>query len=82
MAAAVTGGPSGCEPQREYGWLALRKHRGAAAAEPAAAGARLFELAPERAANLEPLAVPGAMHLCTLSHSSRRRRAGPDFIIT
>jgi hypothetical protein len=70
VAAAVTGGPSGCEPQREYGWLALRNIAARLRPSQLPAGARLFELAPERAASLEPLAVPGAMHLCTLSHES------------
>ena len=66
----VAGGPVGCDPQREYGWLALRNIAARLRPTQLPAGPRLFELAPERQANLDPLAVPGAMHLCTVSHES------------
>jgi hypothetical protein len=72
-AAAVVGGPVECEPQRDYGWLALRNI--AARLRPAQLpeGRRLFEIAPERGASLDPLAVPGAIQLCTVSHESAAR---------
>lgn len=70
---AVAGGPVGCEPQRDYGWLALRNI--AARLRPAQLpeGRRLFEISPERGASLDPLAVPGAIQLCTVSHEAAAR---------
>ena len=71
---AVEGGPAGCEPEREYGWLALRNVAGRLRAEQLPAGARMFELAPAAGpAGISPLAAPGAMHLCTVSHESAAR---------
>jgi len=70
VAVAVAGGPVDCEPQRAYGWLALRNIAARLRPSQLPAGRRLFELAPERQASLDPLAVPGAMHLCTVSHES------------
>lgn len=73
MAVSVAGGPAGCEPQREYGWLALRNVASRLRAEQLPAGARMFEVSPVEAAGMNRLVVSGAMHLCTVSHESATR---------
>lgn len=72
-ADAVAGGPTECEPQRDYGWLALRNIAVRLRPSQLPAGPRLISLAPERSEDLDRLSAAGAMHLCTVSHEANAR---------
>ena len=72
-ADAVAGGPTACEPQRDYGWLALRNIAVRLRPSQLPVGPRLITLAPERAEDLDRLSAAGAMHLCTVSHEANAR---------
>ncbi len=66
----VEGEPAGCDPGREYGWLALKNIAARLDAAQLPMGARLIEVDVHREEGLAALAAPGAMHLCTVSHVS------------
>jgi len=66
----VEGAPARCDPDREYGWIALTNIAARLDAGQMPAGARLLEVDVQHEEGLAPLAAPGAMHLCTVSHVS------------
>lgn len=69
----VEGAPAGCDPDHEYGWIALKNIAARLDARQLPAGARLIEVDVHHEAGLAALAAPGAMHLCTVSHVSATR---------
>lgn len=72
-AGQVEGGPDACDPEHDYGWLALanitRRLRPAQLPE----GPRLFEFGPNHPGAVDRIAAPDTMHLCTVSHQSATR---------
>lgn len=77
-AAAVAGGPGRCDPEHEYGWLALAAIAARLAPTQLPEGPKLLEIGPTDAAGIDRLAAAGAMHLCTVSHAATAQ-AGARF---
>ena len=69
-AEAVTGAPERCDPEHDYGWLALANIARRLSDDQLPAGRRLIAIDVHQGESLAPLAAPGAMHLCTVSHIS------------
>lgn len=69
-ARAVVGAPDRCDPTHDYGLLALAGIAARLAPARLPAGPTLFELDPRDAAAIDRLAAPGALHLCSVSHTS------------
>lgn len=72
-AARVFGGATGCDPAREYGWLALTNIARRLHSEQLPAGPRLVEVSLWDEAAVARLAAPDAMHLCSVSHVAAAR---------
>lgn len=70
---SIEGGPRRCDPEHDFGRLAIANIAARLQPGQLAGGRRFVELVPTEPAARAELAVPGAMHLCTVSHQSGAR---------